>query len=76
MYNEVFFIPSSFSGCSQVMPLAIVVLFVRFPNLVDEGEDQVAIFQCNIDAISLEKKQQKKCRFFYYYYSFYFFLQI
>lgn len=57
------FIPSIFSGCSQVMPLAITVFCVRLPHLVVEGENQVAIIQCKIDAISLEKRN---ARFFFF----------
>lgn len=44
------------------MPLAITVLFVRLPHFVVDGENQVAIIQCKIDAISLEKRN---ARFFF-----------
>lgn len=54
------FIPCICSGYSQIMPQAIMVLFVRFPYNIVEIGSHIAIIQCKINPRSLEKISQIK----------------
>lgn len=58
-----FFIPSSFFGYSQIMPLAIMVLFVRFPHHIVETDNHIAIIQCKINPISLKNIEKQMTSF-------------
>lgn len=54
------FTPSSSSLYCQIMPLAIIILFVWFPRFAVQSENHIAIFQFNLHPpVALEDRRKR-----------------